>query len=196
MIFKPQYVMETRSNTAELSRSNLLEKRWLVLYTRPRWEKKADRLLKERGIESYCPLRQVQNQWADRKKEVSLPLFNSYIFVHVNLREEASVLYTMGVLGFVYYMGKPAVVRDNVIEEVKRNLAAYKDVEIVNLENISVGDRVRVKEGLFVNQLGNVVQINGKNVLMVFDNINCALVTHIPFQQIDIHNLNNKENAS
>jgi transcriptional antiterminator RfaH len=96
----------------------------------------------------------------------------------------------------VYYMGKPAVVRDSVIEEVKRNLAAYKDVEIVNLENISVGDRVRVKEGLFVNQLGNVVQINGKNVLMVFDNINCALVTHIPFQQIDIHKLNNKENAS
>lgn len=188
--------METRSTPAELSRPNLLEKRWLVLYTRPRWEKKADRLLKERGIESYCPLRQVQNQWADRKKEVNLPLFNSYIFVHVNLREEAQVLYCMGVLGFVYYMGKPAVVRDSVIEEVKRNLAAYKNVEIVNLENISVGDRVRVKEGLFVNQLGNVVQINGKNVLMIFDNINCALVTHIPFQQIDIHNLNNKENAS
>jgi len=180
--------METLSTLVKMTSLNLHEKRWLVIYTRPRWEKKADHLLQERGIESYCPLRKVQNQWADRKKEVSLPLFNSYVFVHVTLREEASVLYSMGVLGFVYYMGKPAVVRDNVIDEIKRNLIAYKDVEIVSLENISVGDRAMVKEGPFTNQVGKVVQINGKNVLMVLDNINCALVTRIPFQQIAIQN--------
>ncbi|MGN6397839.1 MAG: UpxY family transcription antiterminator [Mucilaginibacter sp.] len=180
--------MESLSTTAKTAHLNLHEKRWLVIYTRPRWEKKADQLLKERGIESYCPLRKVQNQWADRKKEVSLPLFNSYVFVHVSRREESSVLYTMGVLGFVYYMGSPAVVRDSVIDEIKRNLIAYKDVEIINLANVSVGDRAMIKDGPFTNQVGKIVQINGKNVLMVLENINCALVTRIPFQQIAIHN--------
>ena len=66
---------------------NLHEKKWLVVYTRPRWEKKVDTLLKQQGIESYCPVRQVQSQWADRKKEVDLPLFNSYVFVYVTEAE-------------------------------------------------------------------------------------------------------------
>jgi transcriptional antiterminator RfaH len=169
---------------------NLNEKKWLVVYTRPRWEKKVDGLLKQQGIESYCPVRQVQNQWADRKKDVSLPLFNSYVFVRVNLRDEAAVLYCMGVMGYVYYMQRPAMVRDNVIDEIKKNLAIYKDVEVVNLQGVSVGDHVQVKQGAFVNQLGQVVQIQGKNVLMIFDNIHCALVTRIPFQHITIQNLN------
>jgi transcription antitermination factor NusG len=175
----------------------LLEKKWLVIYTRPRWEKKVDMLLKQQGIESYCPVRQVQNQWADRKKEVSLPLFNSYVFVRVNLREESAVLYCLGVMGYVYYMQRPAVVRDNVIEEIKRNLTIYKDIEVINLQNISVGDHVLVKQGAFANQPGQIVQIQGKNVLMIFDNIHCALVTRIPFQHIAINNLNqNNKNAT
>jgi len=169
---------------------NLNEKKWLVVYTRPRWEKKVDGLLRQQGIESYCPVRQVQNQWADRKKDVSLPLFNSYVFVRVNLRDEAAVLYCMGVMGYVYYMQRPAVVRDYVIDEIKKNLALYKDVEVVNLQGVSVGDRVQIKQGAFVNQFGQVVQIQGKNVLMIFDNIHCALVTRIPFQHISIQNLN------
>ncbi|WP_183564156.1 UpxY family transcription antiterminator [Mucilaginibacter sp. SP1R1] len=177
--------METKLGTI-----NLHEKKWLVVYTRPRWEKKVDRLLKRQGIESYCPLRYMESQWADRKKEISLPLFSSYVFVRVNLREESMVLYCLGVLGYVYYMQRPAVVRDEVIEEIRRNLTLYKDVEIINLQSIAIGDRVQVKQGAFINQLGQVVQINGKNVLMIFDNIHCALVTRIPFQHIAIHNLN------
>ena len=175
----------------------LNEKKWLVIYTRPRWEKKVDMLLQRQGIESYCPLKQVQNQWADRKKEVSLPLFSSYVFVRVNLREEGLVLYCLGVMGYVYYMRHPAVVSDKVIEEIKRNLAIYRDVEVINLQSISIGDRVLVKQGAFANQPGQVVQIQGKNVLMVFDNIHCALVTRIPFQHIAIQNLNqDKKNAT
>lgn len=176
---------------------NLFEKKWLVVYTRPRWEKKVDGLLKQQGIESYCPVRQVQNQWADRKKDVDLPLFNSYVFVRVNPREESLVLYAMGVIGYVYYMQKPAVVRDNVIEEIKKNLTIYKDIEVINLQSISIGDRVLVKQGAFANQPGQVVQIQGKNVLMVFDNIHCALVTRVPFQHISVNNLNqNNKNAT
>jgi transcriptional antiterminator RfaH len=175
----------------------LQEKKWLVIYTRPRWEKKVDQLLKQQGIESYCPLRTVESQWADRKKMVSLPLFNSYIFVHVTLREQSNVLYISGVLGFVYFMSKPAIVRDSVIEQVKTNLAIYNDVEIIDLQTVSVGDKVRIKHGIFTDQLGKIIQIQGKNVLMIFDSINCALVTRVLIQNVAIQNLNqNNESAS
>ncbi|WP_448634547.1 UpxY family transcription antiterminator [Pedobacter panaciterrae] len=84
-----------------------MPRRWYVIYTRPRWEKKVDELLKLQGITSYCPVRKVKNKWADRIKEVELPLFNSYVFVYIDPREELKVRVTLGVMNFVYYMGKP-----------------------------------------------------------------------------------------
>jgi transcriptional antiterminator RfaH len=117
--------------------------------------------------------------------------------VHVTLREQSNVLYVSGVLGFVYFMGKPAVVHDSVIERVKANLATYNDAEIIDLQTISVGDKVRIKQGIFTDQLGKIIQIQGKNVLMIFDSINCALVTRVLVQNVVIQNLNqNNESAS
>lgn len=162
----------------------LHEKKWLVIYTRPRWEKKVDKDLKEHGIEAYCPLRTVESQWADRKKMVSVPLFSSYVFVHVNLKEESSVLYTLGVLGYVYYMGRPAAVRDSVIEEIKTNLQRYRDAEVICLSNLSIGDHVSINQGVFASQHGKILQLQGKKVLMILDSIDCALVAQVPVQHI------------
>ncbi|HRX93358.1 MAG TPA: transcription termination/antitermination NusG family protein, partial [Chitinophagaceae bacterium] len=56
-------------------------KRWLAVYTKPRWEKKVNKLFKEKGLESYCPLNKVRRKWSDRMKIVEEPLFKSYVFV-------------------------------------------------------------------------------------------------------------------
>ncbi|SDD76613.1 Transcription antitermination factor NusG [Mucilaginibacter pineti] len=187
--------METQLSASAVRMANYREKKWLVLYTKPRWEKKVDRLLKQHDIESYCPVREVVNQWSDRKKEISVPLFSSYVFVHVDVYEQSRALYILGVLGFVYYMGKPAVVRDNVIEEIRTYLINYRDIEIVSMCNINIGDTVKIKEGPLVNQMGKVLQIQGKNILMVFDTINCALVTRVAIQNLSINNISeNHEN--
>lgn len=162
-------------------------RRWLVVYTRPRWEKKVDGLLKSEGIRSYCPLKRVINQWSDRKKTVDLPLFSGYVFVWVSEREEYKVRQTLGVLNFIYYMAKPAVIRDNVIEKIERLIAANTDCEIVDTREIAPGDRVRIKSGIFHNQEGTVIKARGKTVLMVFDHLNCALVSSIPAANVILH---------
>lgn len=181
--------METQVRTVNPGTVNLPEKKWLVVYTRPRWEKRVDQILKQQGIESYCPLRQVTNQWADRKKVVEFPLFVSYVFVRVNLREQAQVLYVLGVLNYVYYMGKPAVIRDCIIDQLKINLAEHKDVEVIGMQNLAIGDRARIREGLFNNQCGKIVQLQGRNVLMLLDSINCAIVTRVPVKNIVVQDL-------
>ncbi|SER18254.1 UpxY family transcription antiterminator [Pedobacter rhizosphaerae] len=154
-------------------------KKWLVIYVRPRWEKKVDKLLQEQGIESFCPVRNVESQWADRKKMVSFPLFAGYVFVKINEREEYRVRATMGVLNFIYYLGRPAVVRDNEIEKLKYIADSYHDAEVVSLDELSKGDKVRIKSGLFHDQEGRIIQIQGKHVLMSFDNLDCAVVTRV-----------------
>ncbi|MCX2574294.1 UpxY family transcription antiterminator [Pedobacter sandarakinus] len=160
------------------------KKNWLVIYTRPRWEKKVDRLLQEQGFESFCPVKQVESQWADRKKMVSLPLFNGYVFIKISERDAYKVRFTLGVLNFINYMGKPAIVRDAEIDQLKHIMDSYSSVEVVSLNEVSRGDRVRIKSGLFHDQEGEVIQIQGKHVLMSFDHLDCALVTKVPLNNL------------
>lgn len=171
--------METLLHQIQSKSTSVLEKKWLVLYTRPRWEKKVNQSLIEKGIESYCPVRIEQRQWADRKKLIEIPLFVSYIFVKVNTREQEMALYTNGVINYVYFMGKPAVVPELTISQLKLNLTKYLDIEVIGTQNLSVGDRVKIKEGLFNNQSGSVIKLQGRNVLMLLDQINCAIVTRV-----------------
>lgn len=159
-------------------------RRWLVVYTRPRWEKKVDRLLKLQDIKSYCPLRRATSQWSDRKKVVDFPLFSGYVFVCVSEKEEYKVRQTLGVLNFIYYMAKPAVIRDSVIEKIMHLLTMEANYEIVDSHEINAGDRIRIKSGIFYSQEGTVIKVQGKNVLMIFDHLNCALVSSTPVTNV------------
>ncbi|MNY58190.1 hypothetical protein D3C86_1945000 [compost metagenome] len=81
-------------------------------------------------------------------------------------------------------MAKPAVIRDSVIERIEQLTKMDHDYEVVDLQEINPGDRVRIKCGIFYDQEGTVIKVQGKNVLMVFDHLNCALVSNIPMTNI------------
>ena len=99
-----------------------LSRKWLAVYTRPRWEKKVNRLLTEKGLESYCPLNKVRRKWSDRMKVVEEPLFKSYVFVKVDNNDRIAVRMTNGAINFVYWDGKPAVIKEKEITAIKRFL--------------------------------------------------------------------------
>src|SRR5688572_5910878 len=107
-----------------------MEKKWYALYTKPRWEKKVDKLLAEKGMESYCPLQRVQRQWSDRKKIVDEPLFKSYVFVRISDEQQTAVRMVNGVVNFVYWMGKPAIVKDHEIQIIRQFMNEYDNVEV------------------------------------------------------------------
>ena len=83
--------------------------KWYAIYTRPRWEKKVNHLLLQKGVESYCPLNKVRRKWSDRIKIIEEPLFKSYVFVKVAESDRTEIRMTDGVINFVYWNGKPAV---------------------------------------------------------------------------------------
>lgn len=180
--------METQTAALKANAFAVSEKKWLVLYTRARWEKKIQYKLNEQGIECYCPLKVVYHQWADRKKKIELPLFTCYVFVRVSRSQQEKALQTMGVLSYIHYMGRPAVVRDSIIDDLKQQLATFKDAEVISLSSLNIGDRIKIKNGIMGNKSGKVVQVQGKYVLMVIDNIDCALVTKVHIHNIDKQN--------
>ena len=140
-----------------MSRTNGM-KNWYVIQTRPRWEKKIASFLNNKGIEHYCPLNKVRKQWSDRKKIVFEPLFKGYIFVRLEEDEKWSILDIDGVLNFIYWLGKPAIVRQNEIENIQKYLCEFEEVEISEIK-LEKGQEVVIKQGVLMNYKGIVMEI-------------------------------------
>lgn len=160
---------------------NKSTKKWYAIYTKPRWEKKIDSVLIRKGIESWCPLQKVERQWSDRKKIVEEPLFKSYVFVRIDDTERSKVLMTDGALNYVYYLGKPAVIKDEEVENIKLYLAE-KDarITIISDEGFSSGDLVKVKYGVFMDQEGTVVRGGKKKVYVQLQGLGQVMIVEFP----------------
>lgn len=152
---------------------------WMVVYTKSKCEKKAHELLNLQGIQSFCPLVKRRQKWADRFKLVEFPLFNSYLFVCVNPSEQLKVLQTAGVVNFIYYCGQPAIVPAGDIERIKVYMEQYTDLEIVSINTLRPGDFVRVNDGILFDLPGEVIEIQGKSVLVMMKQLDCALVAKV-----------------
>jgi len=158
-------------------------KKWFAVYTRPRWEKKVHKLLEEKGIESYCPLNKVHRKWSDRIKVVEEPLFKSYVFVKVNEEEKTPVRMTEGVVNFIYWLGKPANIKEKEIETIKRFLNDYHDVEVRPID-IEAGKKVMVQSGILMGKEGTVKKVLHKKVEVVIESIGFILSAYIDKSKI------------
>lgn len=152
--------------------------RWYAIYTRPRWEKKVDRLLLEKGIESYCPVNRVRRRWSDRMKTVEEPLFKSYVFVRIPEADRSRVRMTSGVVNFVHWDGKPAVIREKEIQAIRRFLDEYEQVEAVKLDLLPQ-DRVRIIAGPMMDKEGRVLEVKNRTAKVCIDSLGYMLIAHI-----------------
>src|SRR6476661_4590370 len=140
-----------------------MELNWYAIYTKPRWEKKVADHLTRLSFEAYCPMNKVVKQWSDRKKMIEEPLFNSYVFVHIPTKQQTPVRQVNGVVNFVYWLGKPAVIREGEINVIKRFLETYENVKVES-STFQIHDRVRILNGPFEELEGTVVGVNNRSV--------------------------------
>ena len=147
---------------------------WYVVYTRPRWEKKIAGTLEERGIEAYCPLNKVYRQWSDRKKIVYEPLFKGYVFLHIEDSKIWDAKQIDGILNYVYWNGKPAVVREEEIKTIKRFLSEFTDVEVQEMR-LTVNTPVAIKRGVLMNYKGIVLEVIGNKAKVQIESMGMQL---------------------
>jgi transcription antitermination factor NusG len=131
---------------------------WYAIYTKPRWEKKVDKVLREMNVISYCPLNKVRKKWSDRYKIVEEPLFKSYGFVYIEPGEMQQVRMVNGVVNFVYWNGKPAIVKDWEMDNIKRFLNEYESVDAVPLD-LKLNSKVMINQGVMMGQEATVERI-------------------------------------
>lgn len=162
-----------------------LHKTWYAVYTRPRWEKKVAGLLLEKGIEHYCPINKVTRQWSDRKKVVMEPIFKGYVFVKLEDQKKWEVKQVPGILNFVYWLGKPAIIRDEEIDIIRKFLNEFDDVQVEE-KGLVVNSEVRIKQGVLMNYNGIVIEVLGNRAVVKIDNMDIQLSAHFDKKNLEL----------
>jgi len=156
------------------------------VYTKPRWEKKVHSLLTEKKIESYCPLNKVRKKWSDRMKTVEEPLFKSYVFARVSEEDQTQVRMTAGVMNFVYWQGKPAIIRAKEIETIRKFLNEYENV-IAEPMQLKEDSKVTIRQGLFMDHEAKVLKIEGNRVKVEIESIGYSLIASVDKKNLSTH---------
>jgi transcription antitermination factor NusG len=133
-----------------------LEPNWYAVYTWVRHEKQVAEQLSQRGIRRALPLYQAVHRWKDRCKQLKLPLFPSYVFVHLALKDRLQVLQLPGVVHIVSFQGKPAPLASCEIERFQSYVDAGAKME--PHPYLRVGRSVRVRSGPMTGLEGTLVR--------------------------------------
>ncbi|NDP26343.1 MAG: UpxY family transcription antiterminator [Flavobacterium sp.] len=147
---------------------------WYVVYTKPKWEKKVAERLNEIGIVTYCPLISKVSQWSDRKKIISVPLFNSYIFVQLEEKNRNRIFEVVGAVRYLFWLGKAAVVKDLEIEAIKEWLSV-PDVYEVTLDQWKKGDKIVLGSGPFISQSAVIQEVKQNHYILILESLGCVL---------------------
>src|SRR5450755_782643 len=94
---------------------------WFAVQTRPRYEKKVNAELQEKGMKAFLPLYSATHQWSDRRRLVHMPLFPGYVFVRIapSAHQRVAVLQTNGVLSFVGVRNMGIPIPDSEIDAIR-----------------------------------------------------------------------------
>ena len=151
------------------------EAKWFAVHTRPKWEKKVTELLTKKQVKAYCPYKRDFREWGDKRKGVIDPLFNSYVFVYLTEDEHVKVMQTKGIISFVYWLGKPAIISNEEIDTIKRFLDEYTDVKLKKTF-VRPNDQVKIINNPLILRKGNVLEVRNNTVEVMLPSLGQMLV--------------------
>lgn len=150
---------------------------WFVLYTKPRNEKKVTDQLLAIGIETFCPMITSIKQWSDRKKKVTAPLINSYVFVQLEEVHRNKVFDVPGVVRYVHWLKKPAVVRENEIQALKE--ITDKTINNFSIDQLKKGDDFLVPAGVFKDKKGNIEEVRNNSIKIKLEELGVVVTIQL-----------------
>jgi transcription antitermination factor NusG len=144
-------------------------KKWFVLYTKANQEIKVTEQLNKIGVSCYCPTVTIIKQYSDRKKKVLKPLIPSYVFVFIEEGRRNDVFSAFGVVRYMFWLGKPAVVREKEVELMKKYLNG--EFQSVSLTNFTKGQLHKISEGIFAGKIGRVIEIQKNKIKLQLESL-------------------------
>ena len=84
----------------------------------------------------------------------------------------------------MYWLGKPAVVRDEDIDIIRKFLNEFGEVTVSEIAQLTVNAKVRVKHGIMMNYQGLLVEVMGNKAKVKIESMGIYL-----YAQFDKKNL-------
>jgi transcription antitermination factor NusG len=105
--------------------------------------------------------------------------------VHIALCERSKVFQTDGILNFVHYLGKPAVIKEDEINLIKHYLLE-KDVRIslISKEGYAESTKIRVNHGVFMGKEGTVLRNAKKKIFVKLESLGQVMVVEFPVEYL------------
>jgi transcription antitermination factor NusG len=160
-----------------------MQKNWYAVYTKPSCEKKVASLFTKRKIENYCPLNSRQIKSFRRSKILQEPLFKSYVFVYITMAEIALLKQTDGVISMLYWMGEPAVIKEDEIGAIKEFINDHRNIELERTQ-VNVHEVARVVDGPSYSMEGNVVAVKNKTLKVSLPSLGCIMIAKMEDESI------------
>ena len=138
----------------------LSETLWYAGYTAARHEKRVAEHFAQRGVEYFLPLYESIHRWNNGPHRVQLPLFPSYIFVRIAMRERLRVIEVPGFVRLVGFNSLPYPLPEADINRMKD--ALNKGVLAEPYPYLTVGTRVEVRNGPMQGMTGILLRRQNK----------------------------------
>lgn len=144
------------------------DKRWYLVYAKPRQEELAKKNLDRQGYETYLPLIRQMRRRLGRRMAVTAPMFPRYLFLHLDRHADnwSPIRSTVGVVSIVRFGHEPAEVPENLIVQLKARDDPH-GVQVLPLDEYQQGGRVRIVEGSLTGYEGIFVARSGRDRVVV-----------------------------
>ncbi|MEG8947673.1 UpxY family transcription antiterminator [Rosettibacter firmus] len=163
--------------------NNIELKHWFAFYTKPRHEFKAQQQFEALSISHYLPTIERVRQWKDRKKKIIEPLFRGYIFVYGDEKERLIALQQSAIVKTICFNGKPSIIPDYQIENLKIMLNEKPEVFITN--QVECGESVKIIDGPFKGIVGKVKLVCKEKWLAVsIDLLQRSVLVKLPLESV------------
>jgi transcription elongation factor/antiterminator RfaH len=157
---------------------------WYAAYTSSRHEKRVAEHLRQRDIECFLPLYETVHRWNNGRHRVQLPLFPSYVFVRIDLRNKLRVLQVPGLAQIVSFNGAPAVLPDADIETLRNALTS--GVAAQPYGYLNVGSRVEICRGPLQGMRGILLRHQGQfRVVLSVEMIMRSIVVEVEAADVE-----------
>lgn len=150
---------------------------WYVICTRPNTELKVTSQLNSLGINAYCPSYSFIKKYSDRKKKAEKPLMPRYVFVKMLEKDRTNVFAIPNVIRYLFWLGKPAIVRHEEIEILKNELEGYQSIS--NKSSLNVGNDFAISCGPFKGINGKILNFSNNSIKLELKSIGLFLTVNI-----------------
>ncbi len=162
-----------------------MNRNWYAVYTKPQCEKKVAALLTKKKIENLCPLNRIKHASGNRRKMSYEPLFPTFVFVYIAENEMHEVRKTSDVINFVYWLGKPAVIKAAEVENAAHFTSLYYNIRLEKTAVIA-GGMIRITNEPSFNLSKGIVSANTRQIRLALPSIGFAMIAQTERTSDDI----------